>query len=683
MQEDSNGRLKLRPKARIIKTIGEELISDDVVALLELVKNSYDAGAEHVQVIFNPPLKIGSGSISVRDDGSGMDFDTIEHGWMEPATTIKSARKSRSNRKMLGEKGIGRFASAKLSSKLELITRKNGGNEIITNFNWEVFDDTERYLDEIDCEWRIRKAEEIKGHGTWLTLNELKSGWDYEKIKALRISLSRLINPFKPIKGFEISLDLPEEFKELDGKISTPGSVGLPHYIIKGNVDEKGHAVLEYSGSEKGKAEQLEMELTKGKKLSCGPFGLEFRVWDRDELNDIALKLEEEVKTIRDDLNDLAGISIFRDGFKVLPYGEKQNDWLRLDLRRVQNPTKRLSNNQIIGYVSISLETNPLLIDQSNREGIVESPEFTELKDIIIEILNQLEIRRYRERRKNQEQDVHKVKNIFLAFNLDNVAEIVNRELPKNSEIRKVVAEKKEEMEKGVRRIKDVLARYRRLSTLGLLLDVVIHDGNNELLGIDNQILLIENEIKGKYQEGELNKYMKSLKQAKETLAELFKRLEPFSGRKRKQLHELIIEDSIKNVIGLFAREIKGSKIEVEVPDTNTIIKADESDVQIIFVNLLQNSLYWLKTVDRERKIIVEIEKDDKEVTVVFSDNGPGVKEDDIPYIFDPYYTTKPEGVGLGLTIAGELVTEYNGSLELIKGPLSGANFQIKFGVSE
>lgn len=100
----------------------------------------------------------------------------------------------------------------------------------------------------------------------------------------------------------------------------------------------------------------------------------------------------------------------------------------------------------------------------------------------------------------------------------------------------------------------------------------------------------------------------------------------------------------------------------------------------MIFVNLLQNAMYWLETITHERKIEVLIERNDNELSIIFSDNGPGIKEENQQIIFDPYFSTKPDGVGLGLTIVGELVTEYDGDLILIdNGPLDGATFKIIF----
>jgi C4-dicarboxylate-specific signal transduction histidine kinase len=160
----------------------------------------------------------------------------------------------------------------------------------------------------------------------------------------------------------------------------------------------------------------------------------------------------------------------------------------------------------------------------------------------------------------------------------------------------------------------------------------------------------------------------------------LFKRIEPFGGRKRGRPKDIIIEDAIANVFALYKNELQKVHITYTLPTSKNEVRIDDGELQMIFVNLLQNSLYWLETISSERKIEVLIERTDNELSVIFSDNGPGIKEEHQQIIFDPYFTTRPDGIGLGLTIVGELVTEYDGDFTLIdNGPLDGASFKITF----
>jgi hypothetical protein len=182
-----------------------------------------------------------------------------------------------------------------------------------------------------------------------------------------------------------------------------------------------------------------------------------------------------------------------------------------------------------------------------------------------------------------------------------------------------------------------------------------------------------------------MKKHIDLISGERDALLNLFKRLEPFSGRRPKAKKEIILEEAIRNVFELFMGDIKRLKIKTKIPQTNTAVKMNNQDIQTIILNLLQNSIYWLeRNKEGERKIEVEMYHEDDELVILFSDNGPGVTENDIPFIFDPYFTTKSEGIGLGLTIAGELMAEYGGILELVKNSsLGGACFKMKFKIDD
>lgn len=378
-----SGTFVFRPRARLIKTIGEELISDDKVAILELVKNSYDAyctlngeGAI-VDITFNGNVQsLPSGekyiakeqaSIIIYDEGIGMDFEVIRTAWMEPATNFKKLKQNQNPlKKYVGEKGIGRFASAKLASKLELVTKQVGKDEIFIKFNWNDFSNEYDYLDDIKIEWEIRPATEIQKHGTILRLYDLNEDWSESKIKDLRVALSRLLNPIVPVEDFLMSLNLPKEFGALSGTIERPETLNRPNYSIKGSIAANGspQQIVFYSKTI-GHEEILslnENEFRLQRKYLAGPFSFEFKIWNRDadELKALANETGNIVKNVKTDLDELCGISIYRDNIRVLPYGNRNNDWVRLDMRRVNNPTLRLSNNQIVGYIAIGIDSNPL-----------------------------------------------------------------------------------------------------------------------------------------------------------------------------------------------------------------------------------------------------------------------------------------------------------------------------------
>jgi hypothetical protein len=115
----TSGMKALRPRARILRPLGDELISSETVTVIEIVKNAYDADATRVLVRFQEPLEIGQGMIEIIDNDYGMSLDTIQNAWMEPAILIKKrqTRSEQRGRRVLGEKGIGRFAASRLANR--------------------------------------------------------------------------------------------------------------------------------------------------------------------------------------------------------------------------------------------------------------------------------------------------------------------------------------------------------------------------------------------------------------------------------------------------------------------------------------------------------------------------------------------------------------------------------------
>jgi len=712
--------------------------------VIELVKNAYDADATNVLIKFIGPLEIGAGAIEIIDNGHGMGIETIKTVWMEPATPSKRGEHRFSTmygRRVLGEKGIGRFASSRLADELEVITRKTGSKtEVYGLFDWRQFDDEEKYLDQVIVLWEERAPRETgkggalerlnKGyegyhqqddfcdHGTILRMTGLKQKWQRQHFQSLVRALTRLISPhLRKIKsnekdpGFEVELELPPEFSEYSRKVEQPAILRHPHYLIVGNINANGKYDFSYRIFSRGidecyKGQLVKINVDNGKyelrdysmkelsaknmtedtkPLECGPIELEIRVWDRDNLGNVLQMTSSTITDVRRDLDAVAGINIYRDGFRVLPYGEPQDDWLRLDLRRVQNPTMRLSNNQIYGVVHISAESNPRLHDQTNREGLDNNQALQDLRDIMTSVLSRLETMRHQARpRQNPDKPVG---GLFEAFDLSRLTDHFSKQAQPDKAGIKIVNETEKLFNKQLKEIQIILARYQRLATLGQLIDHVLHDGRQPIAAINNEAVLgLEeltrvNEIRDLLSTTTRTRFT-NIRTAGKILATAFKRMEPFGGRKRGHPSQLYIELIFDDAIAIFSDDIEKKEVVVERSQTQTLVMIDQSELQEVFINLIQNSLYWLGQVAKQgRKIQVIFErKATDQVDIIFSDSGPGVPEEIREHIFEPYFSTKPDGVGLGLSIVGEIVSDYyGGTLELLKsGPLNGASFLIR-----
>ena len=711
------GRGTLRPRARILRTFGDELISSEMVAVMELVKNSYDADATKVLIRFCGPLEIGRGSIEVIDNGHGMSFETIRSTWMEPATLIRK-REPRSKgrgRRVLGEKGIGRFAASRLADYLGVVTRNGMANqETHVFFDWSQFDDENKYLDEVEILWEEENPTQITiggtieslwdsddrpssdemTHGTILRMEGLRTDWDSNKFKELRTSLSRLVSPFFEVElsnkrdVFEIHLDIPEPFAQYSGIVDSPEILRNPHYFLKGSMDDEGKYQLVLRLRDRD--EQVSCSgvfKPEDRQVECGPLEIELRVWDRDSPSLSELKDNGSFATvtqIRRELDSVVGISIYRDGFRVLPYGEPNNDWLRLDIRRVQNPTERLSNNQVLGYVLISSDANPSLKDQSNREGLIESRPLSDLREFIKVALNEIETRRYAIRHEPSPPR-EKGTGLFSGLDLSPIQQHLKDHYANDRRLTALVEKSARELETRSTGIKEALSRHHRLAGLGQLIDQVLHDGRAPVAKIKNEAVLGLKDIpssgsSASQLNGKQGNRFKMIETQSNALAALFRKIEPFGGRRRGRPGTVSLETVVADACSVLDTETAEVGARLTLPETDTMVTVDQAEVQQVIINLLQNSLHWLRQVPvNERQVVVQVNRNGPdEVEVVFSDSGPGVPEEFRDRIFDPYFSTKPDGVGLGLMLAGEIVTAYyDGVLELVEsGPLPGATFR-------
>nr|WP_245200301.1 ATP-binding protein [Herbaspirillum sp. LeCh32-8] len=703
-----------------MRTIGEELISSDSVAIIELVKNSYDADAQNVVIRFHAPVEKGMGSIEVIDDGNGMSIETVQTAWLELATPTKSVRKRSLNlgRRVLGEKGIGRFAAARLSAESEVFSRqRNQADQAYVYVDWTQFDDDEKFLDEVEVlsESQARTNSSLNSlflsqdNGTILRLNKLKSDWNDSSFTQLQQALSRLISPFASIDNFHIRVEAPDGFERFTSTISAPDVVNHPHYRLRGKVNGNGEYDIEcfvtstgdvskHKGKFQLSSSGWQMIDSDGERFvegmripDCGPIDVELRIWDRDDLGGIIQAAQSTLRDVRRDLDSHAGINIYRDGFRVLPYGEPRNDWLRLDLRRVQNPSLRLSNNQILGYIALTSDGNPNLKDQSNREGLRENQALQDLSDIMINLISRIEVTRRKSRRGDRKagnpNDPDKQQGIFTPPDFSKLNEYLNSSRPEDKIAQALLGEVEQGMAKQLDVIKTTVSRYQGLVTLGQLVDTVLHNGRQPLSKIAAEALLAKEDLE------EISGFSTSpvLKQIHtrtvkisaqaEVLHGVFKRVEPFGGRKRGRPTKITLESVVRTSFEIFSADINKHHIQVHAPSTETWVTVDPAELQEVFVNLIQNSIYWLSTVPaKSRAISTFVERTiEGAVEIIFSDTGPGVSENMREDIFEPYFSTRSDGTGLGLSVSGEIIRDYyEGALELIDdGRETGATFKI------
>jgi len=339
--------------------------------------------------------------------GSGMDLETVLGYWMEPGATSKMELKGQrtgKGRRVLGEKGIGRFAADKLARRLELISRRAGDkNEVLATFDWDEFDSESSMLSEIRNRWEARPAEAIPGQGTILTMTGLRSRWNERIFRRLCTRLSRLRSPFGELDSFAIRIE-SDEFPRYSGELRADFLDRAP-YRIEATFD--GEQAIEVRVND---ARPDRHAWNGDGYLFCGPVRIRIHAFDLE--TDAVARVGPRMD-VRPWIKEWSGISIYRDGFRVWPYGEPHDDWLRLDQRRVNNPVVRLSNNQVVGFVQISGDRNPGLKDQTSREGLLNNRAYEDLRRLLYFVLQILES----ERQSVRHPTVHSVGGISPRVN--------------------------------------------------------------------------------------------------------------------------------------------------------------------------------------------------------------------------------------------------------------------------
>jgi len=735
-----NGMVKFRPRARLLNLLGHELISDEVIAMIELVKNSYDADATHVQVGLTDVTKKRV-VIEIKDNGHGMTLDIVKQAWMELARDNKKddsggkKRTQRFNRLPLGEKGIGRFSVDKLGLKLEMITRfcKFEGRtkevshlsdeEIVLIIEGKKFTE-DSYLDELECEWMARKPVEFKGneHGTILRISGLRTEWSDELVEKVRLGLSRLSSPFSEAKDFEIDL-ISNEFPEMSTKIENP-LLEIAAWSLDAVID--GNGIMEYTvkgldGTESGKTDlktPSDRFLLKGavkgqyRKPTCGSFKFKLYAFERAK---IKWKKYGMDKSKIDLLNALCGVSIYRDGFRILPYGEGGNDWLLFDKRRIQNPGKILGNDRVIGYVEISRDANPYLRDKTNREGLIEEGKaFNDLQELAIGATNILDVFRYKsiphkKRSKAKAEDGKEdietgSKNVVdSSSNINEKLESADEKL-RTGDLDGVgtdLGEVKKETEKSVNATEQIKAGTTKLleelresdeqidnlislSGIGMTAERMTHELSNSAGNAKN---LIKTTLKllesGKADRGIVEKNLKRISGQLDIIMDHIRQMEPLYYSKRRYTEKLDVGEIAMDMIMFYSSTLLDSKIKAEIiEESPLIVEMNKGHLLQIFNNLFDNSFFWLehKPPEGQSHIIIKI-SGNKEKSIVFADNGPSVESYVDEHIFDPFVSTKPDGRGLGLYIIEDILQNYKAEIELFNEEkiLEGANFKITF----
>lgn len=679
--------------ARVVLEIGRDSIESKLIALSEIIKNSYDANAKNCKVILHADgneenlLDKEITSIDIIDDGVGMNADEIINNWMIIGNSSKKNIKEKQvgGRIPIGEKGIGRFAINKIGNLLTMTTKKEFSQcyQIVIDFKRFETNDN---LSQIDFEIKEVENEILNesGHGTILKIEELNEKWSYDEISKVYDEILKLQSPFKNEEDkFNVSFELPNNYS-LDNKlkpqevldkslwranviINPEDEISKMNFEFKPYLQMKGFSQLTKKVEVphylyiKKSPQKINLEQYK-----IGVFSIRLFAFHRS--TKVLRMLGDKRKALKDYLDENGGVRIYRGGQRIYNYGSKNEDWLDLNLKRLNSPGKKLSKNILIGIIDLDPLSSSDLQEKTNREGFTENLAFMEFKKMVSAVIDKFafEIIETKDRIKEVYDKNEKTESVDASFD-ELLEELEETEFTNQNDKDKLIAL----TNRAISEYQESKKMYLSIANNSVDFHMVFHDVDKRIKSLINQMerknINVDDIRKNVYDINDILQLQKDL----------------ISNRNFKLIN---ISDLMKkfNVYSKYRIEDHNIELKIQTEPEDFKIKCIESQILRVLMNLLDNSIYWLKVINNDKKIIIKIIKEDNKCVIYFADNGPGLGVEDPNLLFKPFVTKKDEGLGLGLYIVNEIISIHNGRIEVITdndnipSEYTGAKFKIE-----
>ncbi len=670
-------KLEFKPKARMLLQLGDQLIRSESIALLELVKNAYDANASFVTVTMKNLETARDGVIIIEDDGDGMDAEIIQNVWMQPGSDykdklIKSGKIDESQRVPIGGKGIGRFGVHKLGETIELVSKKKGFSEIVLSFDWRDFLEDKLLKDiKIDFNENHEPQHFRDGRtGTKITIKDLKNKWTRGTVRDLYRSINSLNPPFGAADPFKtyFKLDNQSWLKNLTkfDDVKSHALYDAEAVIVGSKIKELTYKFTPWDTMEKlnprevtrndiklvedvidektRKKKQVTIDLSTHK---IGPIKFRLLIFDRSS-KILSLGLADK-KGFKEYLDANGGVRVFRNDIRVYDYGEPDNDWLRLDMMRVNQPGKTISNNLIIGAVNLSLNESVDLEEKTNREGFVENNAYRKFVAAIRFTIDKILTER--------NSDKIKVRKFYGASSV--TEPVVGRlksmqsmitEKVKEPELKKDLLKAVSNIERDYKQINEI---YTRSSSAGLSLSIVIHE-------IIHMISELAAAIEKEPTDSHVKRLVKTLQKTVGDYAGVIKQ----SKKSRVNLIK-VTRQALSNIqFRIKAHEVHLINKFENRGELDTFVSCSQNLILSTIINVVDNSIWWQIYSDvKDKKLFIDIvEYPENYISILIADNGPGFS---IPTeeAVKPFISDKPGGMGLGLHLADEVMSGQRGKL--------------------
>ncbi|MBL4662712.1 MAG: sensor histidine kinase [Flavobacteriaceae bacterium] len=716
-----NDKVRFSVDAGVIDRLGRELVARHETAVSELVKNAYDADAAYAKLYFSNVDDVG-GQLIIEDNGNGMSRGQLVNGFMRISSSDKvhNPLSPIYGRKRAGKKGIGRFATQRLGNVLTIVTQTIDSQEALkVTVNWDEYA-MDKDLFAIANTIEVIPKEREKG--TTLIVDNLREWWSEAMIKRVYRYALDVIQPF-PLSE-EDTIDNDEKIVDIgfnvdcykdNVAIADTKSMFYDHAMaeIVGSIDEKGNGYWEIKKSKMPEANTLQPQyFSKDDKDDNIPFkflkGVELKAYYFVyKIGMIPKQIESYISSIS---NEQSGIRVYRNGFRVLPYGESNDDWVELDESvRKRKFLQIHGNHNFFGFVEVEGD-NPNFIELSSREGFLNNEAYNELVSFVYKCLTSATLRissvRGIKTKTNQKDweakfvrtPKEKVEDAVevledLAKGFENENENIGSDSNTSQEEKEKKRRENEERARRAREqaelLKETLQEIGEINMLRVLagLGIVIGEYTHEIsqfLGpfeIDSNYLV--NNLKKGSPEYEIAVKLKERFNSFRVYSSYFE--ETVSENVNRELRPIDLRMVIDPFFETMQRDLERNNISIDVEYSDIDLytcKMHMSEWASILFNLYSNSKKALKRGNPgTKRLLIKAGKNEKTVFVEFIDNGDGIPSENRDKIFNAFFTTSSPksrrkntneeltGTGLGLKIIKDIIESYQGEVQLDNVP--------------
>jgi signal transduction histidine kinase len=736
LEEIDKDKVKFTVDAGIIDRLGRELVGRQETAVAELVKNAYDADANEVTLRFID-TDVTGGILIIEDDGHGMNFDALKNGFMRLSSTDKvhNPVSPKFKRKRAGRKGIGRFATQRLGHQLTIVTQTLvTENALKLVINW---DDYEKDLDLNLIANEISEIPKERPEGTTLTIGPLRENWTYAEIQRVfryvsdllqpaylsdRVKLSKVVfgtqeDAFFSVKCLKVANGLEEKIADFDKSYFDKSLA-----IFEGFVDEEGNGVCYLESKSLGltqssnefKIERIKdnypnhkfpelwvnsqlspkYEYLKDSQVHFKAYYFVYQRVDYYEGDGIGIS-SAELKRVQELGNKEGGIKLYRNGFRVAPYGESGDDWLELDERYTASGGRDVipfNNRNVFGFVEIIDENDEMFVETSSREGILKNLIFRDLIDFLRDAFQTLrrrlestvEFKEKRAKRQKRIESEKTQKERLLQLKLF-IEEKTSQDQSKEDNDGKFNTEEikatVEEVSRVIEEQLDEISMLRVLAGMGLYIGEFVHEFSQFGPAFDGSLNAL---IRRPLDEASL-KLANNIK----TNFDLFKIYASyFETAYQENAQRTLKVINLKSFVKSFIEEVKGSRGDDKIEILSSFdgyelytLPMHPSEWAAILLNLLSNSKKAIEKAKSKGAILISVYEKSEKIVFEFCDNGIGIPEENKERIFQAFFTTsmpsnrrtpqekEMSGSGLGLKIVSDIIETYGGEIFVSEPP--------------